>query len=75
LERRVEREWKSIRCPHGEDRARVLYEWDVIAVEGRILKKELKLIDCHRSALSQFGGKDCGWICMQTATRRQNPSL
>jgi len=69
LEQRVEREWKSVRCPHGEGRVRLMCEWKVIAVEGRILKKELTLIDCHHPPLARFGGESCGWDCMKVVSR------
>ena len=75
LEQRVEREWKSVRCPHGEGRVRLMCEWKVIAVEGRILKKELTLIDCHHPRWSLFGGEGCQWECEQGVTRQKGSSL
>ena len=75
MEQRVEREWKSVRCPHGEGRVRVMCEWKVVAVEGHILERELRLIDCHHPPLARFGGESCGWDCMQAVTRQHRSNL
>ena len=70
MEQRVEREWKSVRCPQGEGRIRIMCEWKVIAVEGRVLKRELTLIDCHHPLLARLEGGSCGWGCMEAVTRQ-----
>jgi len=63
MEKRIERQWKSIVCPDGKEESVVMCEWNILSEEGRILKRVLKQIDCHNPRLIEFGGKDCSWTC------------
>jgi hypothetical protein len=63
LEQKIEREWKSIRCPGRKDKTSVMVEWNIVSEKGRILKKGLRQIDCHHPHLTKFGGTDCEWGC------------
>ena len=63
LEQKMEREWKSIRCPGSGDKTVIMAEWDILSEKGRILKKSLRQIDCHHPPLTKFGGEDCKWGC------------
>jgi len=63
LEQKIEREWKSIKCPGSGARTVLMAEWDILSEKGRILKKRLRQIDCHHPQLTEFGGDDCKWGC------------
>jgi hypothetical protein len=63
LDQKIEREWRSIRCPRSEDQTSVMVEWNIVSEKGRILKRGLRQIDCHHPQLTQFGGADCQWGC------------
>jgi hypothetical protein len=63
MEQKIEREWKSILCPGEKDKVFVMIEWDVLSEKGRILKKNLRQVDCHHSKLTKLGGLDCDWEC------------
>ena len=63
MEQKKEREWKSVLCPAGKDRTRMLCEWDTVLEGGRILKRTLRQIDCFHPKLTEFGGADCDWFC------------
>ncbi len=63
MEQKVEREWQSILCREKEEKALVMCEWDIISEKGRILRRTLRLIDCHNPRLAEFGGTDCNWGC------------
>jgi hypothetical protein len=71
LERKIEREWKSIRCPAGKDKTLIMAEWDIISEKGRILKKSLRQIDCHHPPLTTFGEADCKWGCEGMIGKRE----
>jgi hypothetical protein len=47
MEQEVEREWQSILCREKEEKAWVMCEWDIVSEKGRILRRTLRLIDCH----------------------------
>lgn len=66
-----EREWHSIFCPERQSRSLVMCEWDVVFKGGQILKRTLKLIDCHQTDLSQLGGMDCKWGCEKVIRKRE----
>jgi len=63
MERKVEKEWKSIRCPERGQKTLLRCEWDMVVEQGRILRRTLKQIDCYNPELSMFGGTDCRWRC------------
>ncbi len=63
MEERIEREWKSLICPKGNERTSVMCEWDVVSKGGRIFKRVLRQVDCHHPKLAEFGGSDCDWAC------------
>jgi hypothetical protein len=71
LEPKIEREWKSIRCPGEEGKTSVMVEWEIVSKEGRVLKKSLRQIDCHHPQLAQFGGADCKWGCERLIGKRE----
>jgi hypothetical protein len=71
LEKKIEREWKSILCPGGKDRTWVMVEWDIVSEKGRILKRNLRQIDCHHPQLNEFGGVDCRWGCEGVIGKRE----
>lgn len=63
LEQKIDREWKSIRCPGRGDKTVIMTEWDIVSEKGRILKRSLRQIDCHHAQLALFGGESCNWGC------------
>ncbi len=63
MERKIEREWKSIVCPEAKERIPVMCEWDVTAKGGRVFKRVLRQVDCHHPKLTEFGGSDCARAC------------
>lgn len=71
MQRRVEREWKSILCPEKGQEALVACEWEVVAEKGCILERHLKQIDCHNPELTRFGAADCRWECERTIRKRE----
>lgn len=71
MEQRIEREWRSVRCPQEEERVSLMCEWDVVYEGGRILSRTLKEIDCHHPRLTVFGGGDCGWPCEKLIVQRE----
>jgi hypothetical protein len=71
LEQKIEREWKSIRCPRGKDKTLVMVEWNIVLEKGRILKRILRQIDCHHPQRTRFGGEDCEWGCERVIGERQ----
>jgi len=71
MEQKIAREWKSIVCPEGKEKAIVMCEWDILSEVGRILKKTLKQIDCHNPKLTEFGGADCNWACRKTIAKEE----
>jgi hypothetical protein len=71
LEQKIERDWKSIRCPGGKEKTLVMVEWNIVSEKGRILKKTLRQIDCYHSQLTQFGGADCDWGCERVIRKRE----
>jgi hypothetical protein len=71
MEKRVEREWRSASCQPGKQPAWMMCEWNIISEGGRILRKTLRQIDCHHPVLTEFGGGDCNWKCMELLTRME----
>jgi hypothetical protein len=71
LEKKIEREWKSVACPDGAERISVMCEWDIISEKGRILKRTLRQIDCFNPKLAKFGGADCDWRCEEVIGKRR----
>ena len=63
MEKKIEREWKSILCPGEKDKTWVMVEWDIVTEKGHLLQRSLRQIDCHHPRLAQFGGEDCEWGC------------
>ena len=59
MEQKIEREWRSILCPEIEDRTLIMVEWNIVSEKGRILKRNLRQIDCYHPQLTKFGGTDC----------------
>jgi hypothetical protein len=66
MEQKTVREWKSIVCPDGKAPSMVMFEWDILSEEDRIVKKTLRQMDCHNRRLTEFGGRDCSWECQKT---------
>ncbi len=52
MEQKIEREWKSIRCPERKEKTLVMREWDIFSREGRIFRRTLKQIDCFNPKLN-----------------------
>lgn len=75
MEKKIEREWKSIVCPDGKEKVIVVCEWDILSEMGRILKKTLKQIDCHHPKLTELGGADCNWACKKTIAKEGTTGL
>jgi len=75
MEKKIEREWKSIVCPDGKEKVIVMCEWDILSEMGRILKKTLKQIDCHNPKLTEFGGADCNWACKKAIAKEGTTEL
>jgi hypothetical protein len=75
MEQKLEREWKTIVCPDGNEKATVMYEWDILSEEGRIFRKTLRKIDCHNPKLSEFGGADCNWACKKATAKEEITEL
>ena len=48
-----------------------MVEWDIVSEKGRLLKRNLRQIDCHHPQLTQFGGEDCGWGCEGVIGKRE----
>ncbi len=71
MERKIEREWKSIRCPEGKDKTIIMVEWDIVSEQGRVLEKRLRQIDCHYPPLTALGGADCAWGCEAVIGKRE----
>ena len=71
MEQKIEREWRSIRCPGKEDKVFVMIEWDVASEKGHILSKSLRQIDCHDPQLTRFGGPDCERGCERVISKRE----
>ena len=71
MEQKIEREWRSIRCPRREDKVLVMIEWGVASEKGRILSRSLRQIDCHDPQLTRFGGADCEWGCERVIEKRE----
>ena len=71
MERKIEREWKSIACPDGKYKSMVMCEWEMLSEEGRILKKTLKQIDCRNPKLTELGGRDCNWTCEKAIAKEE----
>ena len=71
MEQRIEREWKSVFCPEGNERAWVMCEWDHLVEGGRILRRTLRQIDCLHPRLTEFGGKDCRWVCEKVIRKEE----
>lgn len=66
MEKKIEREWKSVRCPGQKGKTLIMVEWEIVSKEGRLLKKSLHQIDCHHPQFTTFGGTDCKWGCEKT---------
>ncbi|NWF93137.1 MAG: hypothetical protein HXY46_09480 [Syntrophaceae bacterium] len=71
MEEKREREWKTILCPGRRERYSVMCEWEILSEKGRILKRDLKQIDCSNPELAALGGADCDWSCEAAITKRQ----
>ncbi len=71
MEQQTEREWKSIRCPGRKDKTFIMIEWDILSEKGRLLKRNLRQIDCHHPQLTQWGGADCEWGCEGVIGKRE----
>ena len=71
MEQKIAREWKSIVCPDAKAQSTVMSEWDIRSKEGRLLKKNLKQIDCHNPRLAEFGGTDCSWGCQKAIAKEE----
>jgi len=71
MEQKIEREWRSIRCPGREDKVLVMIEWDVASEKGRIVSRSLRQIDCHAPELTRFGGVDCERGCERVIAKRE----
>lgn len=66
-----EREWRSINCPGGRGKTRIMCEWEIVSEKGRILKRSLKQVDCRNPGLADLGGKDCGWGCERALLKQE----
>jgi hypothetical protein len=75
MEKKMEREWKSIVCPDGKEKVIVMCEWDILSETERILKKTLKQIDCHHPKLTKLGGADCNWACKKAIAKEEMTRL
>ena len=71
MEQKIAREWKSIVCPDGKEKAIVMCEWDILSEVGGIVKKTLKQIDCHNPKLTELGGADCNWACTKAIAKEE----
>ena len=71
MEQKIEREWRSIRCPGREGKVLVMIEWDVGSEKGRILSRSLRQIDCHDPQLTRYGGMDCERNCERVIAKRE----
>jgi len=71
LEQKIEREWKSIKCPGRGDKTVIMAEWDIVLEKGRILKRSLRQIDCHHPQLTEFGAETCKWGCEGVMEKRE----
>ena len=71
MERKMEREWKSVVCPGEKERMSVMCEWDILSEKGRIFKKTLRQIDCFSPRLVEFGAPDCNWRCEEVIVKRE----
>ena len=71
MEQKIEREWKSIRCPGREDKVLVMVEWGLSSEKGRIFSRRLRQIDCHDPQLTRFGGVDCKRGCERVIAKRE----
>ena len=71
MEKKVEREWKSVLCPEGNERTSVMCEWDLLCEGGRILKRTLRQINCFHPKLTEFGREDCHWLCEDVIGKRE----
>ena len=75
MEQKVEREWQSILCREKEEKAWVMCEWDIVSDKDPILRRTLRLIDCHNPRLTEFGGTDCDWGCERVIAKRERSDL
>jgi hypothetical protein len=66
-----ERQWKTISCPEGKGKARVMCEWEVVSEKGRVLKRALKQVDCLNPQLADMGGEDCHWGCERVLVKQE----
>jgi hypothetical protein len=71
MEQKIEREWRSIRCPGREYKVHVMVEWGVASEKGRIFSRRLQQIDCHDPQLTRFGGADCEHGCERLIAKRE----
>ncbi len=71
MEQKIEREWRSVLCPGKEDRTLIMVEWNIVSEKGRILKRDLRQIDCYHPQLTKFGGTDCRWGCDGVIGKRE----
>ncbi len=71
MEQKIEREWRSIRCPGREDKVLVMIEWDVASEKGRIVSRSLRQIDCYAPELTRFGGVGCERGCERVLAKRE----
>jgi hypothetical protein len=71
LEKKIEREWKSIRCPGEKGKTLIMVEWEIVSEKGRILKRSLQQIDCHHPQFATFKGGDCEWGCERVIGKRE----
>ncbi len=71
MEQKIEREWRSIRCPGREGKVLVMVEWGVASEKGRVLSRRLRQIDCHDPQLTRFGGADCERGCERVIAKRE----
>ena len=75
MEQKIEREWKSIVCPEGEEKTMVMCEREIVSGGGRIFRRSLKQIDCRNPKLTGFGGTDCNWSCEKVIVKREYRDL
>ena len=75
MEKKIERELKTIVCPEGKAKTWVMCEWDIVSREGRIFRRTLKQIDCYNPKLTEFGGIDCNWGCERVIAKRERRDL
>ena len=75
MERKTEREWKTIVCTEGKERTSVMCEWEIVSKGGRIFSRTLKQMDCYHPKLTEFGGADCKWGCERIIAKKEKKDI